>query len=197
MHDLRYRSGVARRQGRAFRGLATLFAVCSAVAIGGGSVAHAADTSKSSSSVLATLKVKASGVEVKTKGASSYITAKEGQALKQGDALRTDATGRAEISYTDGSLTRLGVSTEFSITKLTDKKGARQTQGSLTVGSTWNRAAEVSQSGEFSIKAGGATAAVAGHGVRGHLRDGRRGVHRHRDRRRHLGRRAMSGTSPP
>ena len=126
------------------------------------SVAHAADTSKSGSGVLATLKIRASGVEVKPKGASSYVTAKEGQALKQGDALRTDATGRAEIAYTDGSLTRLGVSTEFSITKLTDKKGARQTQGTLTVGSTWNRAAKVSESGEFSIKAGGATAAVEG-----------------------------------
>jgi hypothetical protein len=56
----------------------------------------------------------------------------------------------------------LGVSTEFSITRLTDKKGARQTQGTLTVGSTWNRAAKVSESGSFEIKAGGATAAVEG-----------------------------------
>jgi hypothetical protein len=132
----------------------------SALAMAGGGVAGGADRSKGS--VLATLKVRALGVDVKAKGATAYKPGKEGQVLRQGDALRTDTTGRAEIAYTDGSLTRLGESTEFSITKLTDKKGARQTQGTLTVGSTWNRAAKVSESGEFSIKAGGATAAVEG-----------------------------------
>ena len=126
------------------------------------SAARAGAATKSSGNVLANLKVQASGVEVKPKGATAYTTAKDGQVLKQGDALKTDASGRAEIAYTDGSLTRLGASTEFSITKLTDNKGARQTQGSLSVGSTWNRAAKVSESGEFSIKAGGATAAVEG-----------------------------------
>ncbi|MFI5047002.1 MAG: FecR domain-containing protein [Acidimicrobiia bacterium] len=158
------REGRPRRRGRALRGLATLVMAVGSVAMIGASAAHAADksSSKSSGTVLATLKLRASSVVVKAKGASSYVAAKDGQSLKQGDALKTDATGLAEIDYTDGSLTRLGVSTEFEITKLTDNKGARQTQGTLTVGSTWNRAAKVSESGEFSIKAGGATAAVEG-----------------------------------
>jgi hypothetical protein len=133
--------------------------VAGGVAVADGSFAHAA---AKKSGVLATLNVQADGVQVKAKGASGFVAAREGQSLKQGDALRTDGTGRAEIAYTDGSLTRLGASTEFSITKLTDKKGARQTQGTLTVGSTWNRAAKVSESGSFEIKAGGATAAVEG-----------------------------------
>ena len=150
-----------RRNSRALRGLAALLVAVGGVALVGGELAHAADQS-TSKSVLANLKVQATGVEIKVKGATSYTAAKDGQALKQGDALKTDATGRAEISYTDGSLTRLGESTEFAITKLTDKKGARQTQGTLTVGSTWNRAAKVSESGSFEIKAGGATAAVEG-----------------------------------
>jgi hypothetical protein len=135
------------------------------VIVGGLTVVGAAGAgaaSKSSGTPLATLKIQASGVQVKPKGAAAFTSAKEGQELKQGDALKTDATGKAEIAYTDGSLTRLGVSTDFAITKLTDKKGARQTQGTLSVGSTWNRAAKVSESGEFSIKAGGATAAVEG-----------------------------------
>ncbi len=132
-----------------------------AVAGLGSGWAQAANTGKKSA-VLATLKIQTDGVQVKAKGSSGFVAAKEGQDLKQGDALKTDATGRAEIAYTDGSLTRLGESTEFSITKLTNKKGARQTQGTLTVGSTWNRAAKVSESGSFEIKAGGATAAVEG-----------------------------------
>ena len=35
-------------------------------------------------------------------------------------------------------------------------------KGTLTVGSTWNRAAKVAETGSFEVKAGGATAAVEG-----------------------------------
>ena len=161
--------GIDERRGhtgsrrRALRGAAVVAGLVSCVTLAGSGVGHAASSSsKSGGAVLATLKVLAPGVEVQAKDAKAFIAAKDGQQLQQGDALKTDATGKAEIAYTDGSLTRLGESTEFRITKLTDKKGARQTQGTLTVGSTWNRAAKVSESGEFSIKAGGATAAVEG-----------------------------------
>lgn len=83
-------------------------------------------------------------------------------ALKQGDTVKTDATGLAEIDYTDGSITRLANSTVFTISKLTNEKGGRQTQGTLSVGETWNRAAKVSETGSFEVKAGGTTAAVEG-----------------------------------
>jgi LPXTG-motif cell wall-anchored protein len=116
----------------------------------------------STRAVLATLTIRTPNVEVKKKGKSAYKAAKNGQTLRQGDALRTDTAGLAEISYTDGSYTRLGPGTEFSITKLTNKKGARQTQGSLTIGSTFSRATRVSETGAFRIEAGGATAAVEG-----------------------------------
>jgi FecR protein len=111
---------------------------------------------------LANLKITADNVEVKLKGKASFADAKDGQALKQGDTIKTDANGRAEIDYTDGSITRLGASTVFTISKLTNEKGARQTQGTLSVGETWNRAAKVSETGSFEVKAGGTTAAVEG-----------------------------------
>jgi hypothetical protein len=111
---------------------------------------------------LATLKILRANVTIKPAGKTKYVKAKEGQVLRQGDALTTDAAGAAEVDYTDGSLTRLGVSTQFAITKLTNKRGGRQTQGTLTVGETWNRAAKVAQTGSFEVKAGGATAAVEG-----------------------------------
>ena len=164
MYDERNeRTEPSRTQPRALRRAGALLVAVAGMSLIGAGWAHAADsTSKSAGKVLATLKIQSSGVEVKPKGAAAFTAAKEGQALAQGDALKTDATGRAEIAYTDGSLTRLGFATEFAITKLTDKKGARQTQGTLSVGSTWNRAAKVSESGSFEIKAGGATAAVEG-----------------------------------
>jgi LPXTG-motif cell wall-anchored protein len=112
--------------------------------------------------VLAKLTIRNPSVEVKKKGKKSYKPGKDGQTLRQGDALRTNAAGIAEIDYTDGSYTRLGAGTEFAITKLTNKRGGRQTQGSLTVGSAFSRATKVSETGEFKVEAGGATAAVEG-----------------------------------
>ena len=115
-----------------------------------------------SAAVLATLKVQSPEVTIKVKGKAAYTAAKDGQVLRQGDALKTDADGKAEIDYTDGSLTRLGPSTEFKISKLTNKRGGRQTEGTLSVGETWNRAAKVAETGSFEVKAGGTTAAVEG-----------------------------------
>jgi hypothetical protein len=119
-------------------------------------VAGAAD------SALAHLKVTADNVTIKQNGKSSFVAAKNGMALKQGDTIKTDDAGRAEVDYTDGSLTRLSGSTIFTISKLTNEKGGRQTQGTLSVGETWNRAAKVSETGSFEVKAGGTTAAVEG-----------------------------------
>jgi len=137
--------------------------VC-ALAIGtvvAGGAAAGAKTA-SSGAALASLKITEQQVSIKQKGESAFAAAKEGQALHQGDTIKTDATGRAEIDYTDGSLTRLGASTVFTISKLTNERGGRQTQGTLSVGETWNRAAKVSETGSFEVKAGGTTAAVEG-----------------------------------
>jgi hypothetical protein len=136
-----------------------LVAVVALVATAGGAFAA---PKASSSSTLANLKVTADSVQIKTKGAADFIAAKNGQEIKQGDTIKTDPAGRAEIDYTDGSLTRLGASTLFTISKLTNKRGGRQTQGTLSVGETWNRAAKVSETGSFEVKAGGTTAAVEG-----------------------------------
>jgi FecR protein len=161
--------GTGRRRVHAYRGLrlvaAMVVALASVGALSANAVAvpSAKDSTKSQSkTALATLKVQAAQVTVKKKGASTFVAAKDGQSLQQGDSIKTDTAGRAEIDYTDGSLTRLGSSTEFKITKLTNKQGGRQTQGTLSVGETWNRAAKVSETGSFEVKAGGTTAAVEG-----------------------------------
>ena len=99
---------------------------------------------------------------IKQKGKSDFVAAKDGQALKQGDTIKTDAAGRAEIDYTDGSLTRLGGLDRLHHLQAHRRAGGRQTQGTLSVGETWNRAAKVSETGSFEVKAGGTTAAVEG-----------------------------------
>jgi FecR protein len=161
--------GTRRRRVHAHRGLrlvaAMVVVLTSVGALSANAVAvpSAKNATKSQSkTTLATLKVQAPQVTVKKKGASTFVAAKDGQSLSQGDSIETDTAGRAEIDYTDGSLTRLGSSTEFKITKLTNKQGGRQTEGTLSVGETWNRAAKVSETGSFAVKAGGTTAAVEG-----------------------------------
>jgi len=115
-----------------------------------------------STPTLAHLKIMHDGVTVEHKGKTTFVAARNGEAIRQGDTIKTDATGKAEIDYTEGSLTRLDVSTVYTISKLTNDKGGRQTQGTLSVGETWNRAAKVSETGSFEVKAGGTTAAVEG-----------------------------------
>jgi len=157
------------RETRARKAPVVAVAVAVAVALVLG-LSAAADAKKSAkakktaatTTTLATLTIQAAAVTVKPDGAAKYVKAKDGQILREGDAIKTDAVGKAEINYTDGSLTRLGNSTEFSIRKLTTKRGGRQTQGALTVGDAWNRAAKVSETGSFEVKAGGVTAAVEG-----------------------------------
>jgi len=155
------RARLATQRGGLYR-ILLVAALSVATLVAVGAPAGAKTAAKSSDKALATLKVTSDGVTVKKKGASDYTAAKDGQALSQGDSIKTDATGTAEIDYTDGSLTRMSPATIFTLTKLTNDKGGRQTQGTLSVGETWNRAAKVSETGEFSVKAGGTTEAVEG-----------------------------------
>jgi ferric-dicitrate binding protein FerR (iron transport regulator) len=134
-----------------------VLAIGAVVAVGAPAVAKS-----SSATTLATLKVTHTQVSVKPKGKTAFAVAKDGQVLRQGDTIKTDAAGRAEIDYTDGSLTRLSGSTVYTLSVLTNDRGGRQTQGTLSVGETWNRAAKVSETGSFEVKAGGTTAAVEG-----------------------------------
>src|SRR5262245_47645355 len=75
------------------------------VAVSG--VAAGAATKSATDSALAHLKITADNVTIKQKGKTAFVAAKDGMALKQGDTIKTDETGRAEIDYTDGSITRL------------------------------------------------------------------------------------------
>ncbi len=119
-------------------------------------------TGSPSGPVLAKLDVQKTKVDVQPSGSSTFAAGVDGASLKQGDTIRTDETGRAEVDYTDGSVMRLDVSTEYQITKLTDNQGARQTQGKLNVGKTWHRVAAVAETGEYGVTGASATAAVEG-----------------------------------
>ena len=125
-------------------------------------VAAAGQAGSGDTEVLATLRVENPAVEVKAKGADEFEPATDGQSLRQGDTVRTDGTGRAEVDYSDDTYTRLDVNTTFKIVKLTEEQGERQVEGGLETGRTWNRTEAITQSGAFEQSGGGATAAVTG-----------------------------------
>jgi hypothetical protein len=108
------------------------------------------------------LTVEASGVQVLTKGASTFSAAKNKQKIRTGETVQTDATGLAQITFADGSLTRLDHNTVFTLEKLSSKKGNRQVEGTVSAGQTWNRVQKLSESDTFQQKGSGATAAVLG-----------------------------------
>jgi len=101
-------------------------------------------------------------VDVRRDGGSRFGPGRDGRRLKVGDTVRTDEVGRAEVRYGDDSYTRLDVSTTFTIVELTEDQGARQVEGSLDTGRTWNRTETLTESGSFEQSGGGATAAVTG-----------------------------------
>jgi len=100
----------------------------------------------------ATLKILKDGASVRRKGKTAFKAAHDGQKLRVGDTIQTDATGEAEIDYTlsANSFTRL------------DNQGHRQVEGSLDSGRTWNRTSALTESESFSQDGAGATASVVG-----------------------------------
>jgi LPXTG-motif cell wall-anchored protein len=126
-----------------------------------GATAPAAVGAANATSV-AKLKVFKPGVSVRRKDKTTFKAATDGKKLHVGDTVQTDATGFAEIDYTDESFTRLDVNTTFTIVSLTDDQGNRKIDGSLDVGRTWNRTSALTESESFEQNGAGAIAAVVG-----------------------------------
>jgi hypothetical protein len=114
-------------------------------------------------SSIADLEVIEDRVELTPEGSDEFEEARTGQSLEEGIRLRTDRTGLAAISYADGSLTRVGPSTEFELTTLRTGGPERQIVGRLEAGQTFHRVTEVTgSSSRFEVETSKAVAAVRG-----------------------------------
>ena len=117
----------------------------------------------------------AAGVEVRAGLAGAYAAVTASQPVAVGDGVRTDATGFAEVAYSDGSRTRLDINTEFEVVALTDDAGNAVTRTEMGVGRTWHRVQAVgAASGGFEVVTSQATATVRGTAFSGVVSD--RGV---------------------
>jgi hypothetical protein len=111
---------------------------------------------------VANLEIIEPGASVRRSGKENFKPAKDGQKLRVGDTVQTDATGFVEIVYADDSFTRLDVNTTFTIESLTDDEGNRKIKGSVESGQTWNRVEALTENESFEQEGAGATAAVTG-----------------------------------
>jgi|GEM_PF-3203358 len=147
--------------------LVAIFALIVAMLVGGFSVVVAAATAPLQLPDLpATLTVETPGVEVKRDGSSDWIAIETQTDVEPGDAIRTDATGRADINFFDQGVVRLDVSTEITLSQaMWDAQSPDTFVGSvfLETGRLWSRFFDfVSPDSAFEVETGSTVATVRG-----------------------------------
>lgn len=110
----------------------------------------------------ARLSVLENDVDVVARRTGESSPARNGQRVGVGDTVRTDATGEAEITYEDGSITHLGSATTFTLLELADEPA--RTLGRLDVGRAWHRVRSfvTGSGGLFEVLTDAGVAAVRG-----------------------------------
>jgi cell division septation protein DedD len=140
-----------RRWVIAFLALATLIGII-AVAV----------VARNASPALAQLRVRQDTVGVRH-GTEDYVAASEGEDLGTGDAVRSDASGQAQIDLFDGSLSRLDAQTEVNVNELIDRPEGHRILLELVGGRLWNRVADQTSNADlFEVKTPNAVTRVRG-----------------------------------
>ncbi|WP_166671332.1 FecR family protein [Cryobacterium psychrophilum] len=87
---------------------------------------------------------------------------KETGTAHAGDIVQTDSAGKAQLDYPDGSLTRLGPDSKFTIDEL-DSATAQRTAVTLDVGQSWHRVKKlVAEGAQYEVTTPVGTASVRG-----------------------------------
>jgi hypothetical protein len=96
-------------------------------------------------------------------GSSAAVAGHSGDGLSSGDTVSTGATGKAAISYPDGSSTRLDSATTVKVSASRAKGGAVQTSFKQSAGLTWNKVQRLVGISSFKVSGpNSATAEVRG-----------------------------------
>lgn len=110
-----------------------------------------------------TLKIRDQAAELRTKAATAFATATDGERMLLGDTVKTNGTGFAQVNYHDGSLTRLDANAQFTLTDLSKAGQAQRVVGKLDGGRAWSRVKKITSSqGRYEIDTPVATASVRG-----------------------------------
>jgi len=114
------------------------------------------------SGVSATLRIITQQIQSALKG-KEFTPAKKGQRLVQGDRVRSDTTGFAELNYQDGSWQRIERNATLTVERLTDTAKGQTVKSAVDVGLTWNRVRKLSEPEDaYELDTPVATASVRG-----------------------------------
>lgn len=128
----------------------------------GGEAAPDVATGATDDGLTAALTAIETSVEARLGQEASFAAASEA-VLSLGDEARTDATGLAQVTYPDGSLTRLTDNAQFVLAELSVVADSQAVGVGLDAGRAWNRVQAVTGSqGRFEVEASVANAAVRG-----------------------------------
>lgn len=92
-------------------------------------------------------------------GSSAPVAGHSGDGLFSGDTVSTGTTGKASISYPDGSSTRLDSATTVKVSALRAKGGAVQTSFRQSAGLTWNKVQRLVGISSFKVSGPNSTTA--------------------------------------
>jgi hypothetical protein len=120
------------------------------------------DASSGDDGALAELQVLSTDVQVRTADAS-FESAQSGRELGQGDEIRTDATGFAEVVFFDGSWQRIENGATLTLTELVDIEGSQVVRTGLDQGRAWQRVESLTNEEDaFAVDTPVAVASVRG-----------------------------------
>ncbi len=146
---------------RAMSVLALAFVSLTTLSCSGGGGAD--DEAVASPNVLATLDVLTDTVSVVRDGSGTPEAASSGAELTQGDEVRTDETGFAEIAFFDGSWQRIDSGAAVTLTELVDVEEGHVVRTGLDQGRAWQRVEDLTNSDDsFEVDTPVAVAAVRG-----------------------------------
>jgi hypothetical protein len=111
---------------------------------------------------LAELQVLSTDVQVRTPD-TTFESAESGRELGQGDEVRTDATGFAEVVFFDGSWQRIESGATLTLTELVDIEGSQVVRTGLDQGRAWQRVESLTNEEDaFAVDTPVAVASVRG-----------------------------------
>ncbi|HZN15658.1 MAG TPA: FecR domain-containing protein [Acidimicrobiales bacterium] len=137
-------------------GLGFLIAVFVIVGGGGGGGSKLATTSL-------TAKVLSPTVKFRSSSGADPVVLQSSDRLREKAVIETDATGLGEFRYADGSIVRVGPSSNYSLTRARTEGTKRDIAGRLVTGRSWHRVVPRSgKDNDYQVTVLGATGRVEG-----------------------------------
>jgi hypothetical protein len=153
----------ARPAPRRRRGLPWILGLVVVLLLVGGAAVWLNVSASAATNAVATLTVYVPVTSV-AQGSAAYATASSGAMVGAGDAVKTDARGRASIQLPDGTLTRLATDTEITLTSAHFAKDGSLHDTSLAqkLGRTFTNVQHLVSGATFKVSGQSATATVRG-----------------------------------